>query len=86
MRSDQGPFWLNTNTNSCAAQSTNHTPLTTTPSITLIPPHRLLDAPLVLVLPAVGAVVAVLDALFVLVLPAAGVVVAALDADGDETA
>lgn len=67
------------------AQNTNHTPLTTTPSITLIPPHRLLDAPLVLVLPAAGVAVAVLDALFVLVLLTTGVV-AVLDADEDEAA
>lgn len=52
--------------------------------MTLMPPHRLLDAPLVL--PADGVVVAVLDASFVLVLAATGVVVAVPDADEDEAA
>lgn len=82
-RSDQGPRWLNANAN---IQNTNHTPLTATPSKRLIPPHRLLDAPLVLVLPAPGVVVAVLDAEFVLVLLATSVVIAVLDTNEDEVA
>lgn len=83
VRSDWGLHWLNASTNNCTAQNTNHTPLTTTPSTTLIPPHRLLDAPLVLVLLAAGAVVAVLDVPCVLILLAADVVVAVLDTDED---